>query len=91
MLTSVHRPPLTGDSLAIKDADGQEHVYTGDQLFFLTYCLSRCGESRHTGIHPPGPDCNTAVRNLRGFAGAFGCAPGSPMAPLGTCDVTELF
>ncbi|KAH7945928.1 hypothetical protein HPB49_017091 [Dermacentor silvarum] len=27
--------------LAIRDANGHEHMYTGDQLFFLTYCLSR--------------------------------------------------
>lgn len=27
--------------LAIRDGHGLEHMYTGDQLFFLTYCLSR--------------------------------------------------
>ncbi|KAH7945927.1 hypothetical protein HPB49_017090 [Dermacentor silvarum] len=78
--------------LSIRDASRETRLYTADQVFFLTYCLSRCADYRRLpGQLPTGPDCNAAVRNVRGFAAAFGCGAGSRMAPRGKCDVSNLF
>lgn len=51
--------------------------YSGDQIFFLTYCYYFCG--------PSAERCNKAVKNFSPFAMAFGCAPGTPMNPRKKC------
>ncbi|XP_075550147.1 uncharacterized protein LOC142583545 [Dermacentor variabilis] len=91
--TKRHRrrsPPA--ELLSIRDSNGETRLYTADQVFFLTYCLSRCADYRRLPGHlPAGPDCNAAVRNVHGFTAAFGCGAGSQMAPRGTCDISDVF
>ncbi|KAK8780884.1 hypothetical protein V5799_017775, partial [Amblyomma americanum] len=36
------RRQLPATALSIPDSNGEVHVYTGDQLFFLNHCRSRC-------------------------------------------------
>ncbi|KAK8760015.1 hypothetical protein V5799_028717 [Amblyomma americanum] len=77
-----------GAGLYIADGDSR-HYYSGDQLFFLTYCLSRCEED--VRLHRPrGPGCNAAVRGVRDFGSVFQCRKGTPMVPSESCDITQV-
>ncbi|XP_050023983.2 uncharacterized protein [Dermacentor andersoni] len=70
------------------DERGRVHTYTSDQLFFLAHCRSRCrGHLPRESLR--GKDCNVAVRHVRGFAEAFGCVRGSPMAPANECVASD--
>ncbi|XP_075527318.1 uncharacterized protein LOC142559630 [Dermacentor variabilis] len=71
------------------DERGRVHAYTSDQLFFLAHCRSRCrGHLPRESLR--GKDCNVAVRHVRGFAEAFGCVRGSPMAPANECVASDI-
>jgi putative endopeptidase len=73
-------------------ADG----FTEDQQFFLAVGQAWCSRSRPADIQqrlisdvhaPPKFRVYGALRNLRAFAEAFSCAPGTPMSPAQTCSV----
>jgi putative endopeptidase len=73
-------------------ADG----FTEDQQFFLAVAQARCGRDRPAELQrrlaidpyaPPKFRVYGALRNLRAFAEAFGCAAGTPMNPARTCSV----
>ncbi|XP_077507332.1 uncharacterized protein LOC144116506 [Amblyomma americanum] len=67
------RRQLPATALSIPDSNGEVHVYTGDQLFFLNHCRSRCrGQLPRDSRR--GEDCNVAVRHVRDFGPTFGCA-----------------
>ncbi|XP_065287729.1 neprilysin-2-like isoform X2 [Dermacentor albipictus] len=74
--------------IAIKDENRVEHLYGEDQLFFLTYCRSRCVAHRHM---ERGPDCNAAVRGTPDFGRVFKCDVGTPMVPRNACRVSDFF
>ncbi|XP_077500706.1 uncharacterized protein LOC144111318 isoform X2 [Amblyomma americanum] len=75
--------------LAIRDDQKEEHLYTEDQLFFLTYCRSRCRKKTAGNRRDAG--CNAAVRSMRHFGRSFNCHPGSPMFPRDTCEISDFF
>jgi putative endopeptidase len=75
-----------------KDVEG----LSDDQLFYLGYgqswCMKLTPESLTTGAHtdphsPPQFRVNGVVVNQPGFAAAFKCPAGSPMAPAKNCSV----
>ncbi|MFT3694407.1 MAG: M13 family metallopeptidase [Kofleriaceae bacterium] len=70
--------------------------FTDDQLFYLGYAQSWCmkitPESLTTSAHsdphsPPQFRVNGVIVNQPGFASAFKCAAGAPMAPAKNCSV----
>lgn len=70
--------------------------YTDDQLYFLSYGQSWCDKqtdqaletAAHSNPHSPAKwRVNGVIVNQPGFAPAFGCKAGSPMAPAKTCSV----
>ncbi len=70
--------------------------YTDDQLYFLAYAQSWCSKDTpqrletmaHTNPHsPPMWRVNGAIADQPGFAAAFACKPGAPMAPANACAV----
>lgn len=72
------------------------HGFTEDQQFFLSYAQSWCSKRRPAYARmlvtvdphsPPKYRVNGAVSNLPGFAEAFRCEPGRPMAPVDRCEV----
>jgi len=73
-------------------ADG----FTEDQQFFLAVAQASCSRDRTaeaqrrlvTDPHPP-PQFRVygSLRNMKEFAEAFRCAPGTPMRPAQTCSV----
>ncbi|KAH6939133.1 hypothetical protein HPB50_016105 [Hyalomma asiaticum] len=76
--------------LAIRDERGDEHLYNTDQLFFLSYCRSRCTRY-HSADHSHDLNCNAAVSSIAEFRQAFKCDLGSPMAPQETCQLSDFF
>ena len=73
-------------------ADG----FTEDQQFFLAVAQAWCSKDRPAEIQrrltadvhaPPKFRVYGSLRNLREFAQAFSCAPGTPMNPANTCSV----
>ncbi|KAL3215967.1 hypothetical protein MRX96_033321 [Rhipicephalus microplus] len=58
--------------------------FTGEQVFFMTVCLSLCQED---GPHRSSPPCNAAVRNFAPFATAFNCSRRSAMNPAKKCHL----
>jgi putative endopeptidase len=75
-----------------KKVDG----YTGPQRFYISYAQNYCENSRPEQVReqvltdPHSPDhfrANGAIVNQPGFAPAFGCKQGSPMAPANNCRV----
>ncbi|XP_075534958.1 uncharacterized protein LOC142570459 [Dermacentor variabilis] len=76
--------------LAIRDERGEEHLYNADQLFFLTYCRTRCSRHQPADLSL-GLNCNAAVRTIPDFRHAFKCKLGSPMAPHDECQVSDFF
>ncbi|XP_077492486.1 uncharacterized protein LOC144103703 [Amblyomma americanum] len=80
--------PSQATRLAIRDEHHVTHFYNGDQLFFLSYCRSRCAGRRRVES-PRLPDCNAAVRSIADFGRTFNCTLGSPMAPRDACHVSQ--
>jgi putative endopeptidase len=73
-------------------ADG----FTEDQQFFLAVGQASCGRDRPADVQrrliedehaPPKLRVYGSLRNLKAFAEAFSCAPGTPMSPARTCSV----
>ncbi|KAH7948144.1 hypothetical protein HPB52_018770 [Rhipicephalus sanguineus] len=56
--------------------------YTGDQLFFMTYCHVMCSARGHGNAEI----CDTSLRNFRPFAETYRCPIGSPMNPAQKCS-----
>jgi putative endopeptidase len=80
------------DAAQVYVADG----FTEDQQFFLGVGQMWCNRERPAEIerrlirdhHAPTKfRVYGMLRNLRGFAEAFSCAPGTPMRPEKTCSV----
>ena len=70
--------------------------YTGPQRFYIAFAQNYCENSRPEAIRqqvltdPHSPDhfrANGAIVNQPGFAPAFGCKKGTPMAPADSCRV----
>ncbi len=70
--------------------------YTGPQRFFISWAQNWCENSRpevvreraQTDVHSPTHfRANGSVINQPGFAPAFGCKKGQPMAPADSCRV----
>ncbi|KAL1416868.1 hypothetical protein MTO96_027463 [Rhipicephalus appendiculatus] len=55
--------------------------FTGEQVFFMTACLTLCQEDGQRSS----PPCNAAVRNFAPFAAAFNCSHTSAMNPAKKC------
>jgi predicted metalloendopeptidase len=71
-------------------------AYTDDQLYFLAYAQSWCAKETpealetqaHTNPHsPPQWRVNGVIADQPGFAAAFACKVGTPMAPKNACAV----
>ncbi|HWO25412.1 MAG TPA: M13 family metallopeptidase [Kofleriaceae bacterium] len=80
------------DAAKVYVADG----FTEDQQFFLAVGQAWCSRDRpddvqrrlYADVHaPPKFRVYGALRNLKAFAEAFSCAPGTPMSPAKTCSV----
>jgi len=81
------------------DASGRLYVADGfdeDQQFFLAVGQAWCSKDRPAEVQrrltvdphsPPKFRVYGALRNLKDFAEAFKCAPGTPMRPAQTCSV----
>jgi predicted metalloendopeptidase len=76
----------------MKKIDG----YTGPQRFYIAFAQNWCENSRPEQVRnqvltdPHSPDhfrANGAIVNQPGFAPAFGCKVGQPMAPASNCRV----
>jgi len=83
---------LRKDTAKLYVADG----YDEDQQFFIAVGQAWCSRDRPaevqrrltTDVHaPPKFRVYGALRNLKEFAEAFHCAPGTPMHPASTCSV----
>jgi len=70
--------------------------YTGPQRFYISFAQNYCENSRPEQVRqevltdPHSPDhfrANGAIVNQPGFAPAFGCKKGAPMAPASNCRV----
>jgi len=70
--------------------------YTGPQRFYISFAQNYCENSRPEQVRaqvltdPHSPDhfrANGAIVNQPGFAPAFGCKVGAPMAPANNCRV----
>ena len=70
--------------------------YTGPQRFYIAYAQNYCENSRPESVRqqvltdPHSPDhfrANGAIVNQPGFAPAFACKKGAPMAPVKDCRV----
>ncbi len=70
--------------------------YTGPQRFYISWAQNWCNNIRPADVRqrvftdPHSPDhfrANGPIVNQPGFAGAFGCKVGSPMAPAQNCRV----
>lgn len=80
-----------------KQGEGPEiEGFTEDQQFFLSFAQSWCANRRPeyarmlvtTDPHsPPEYRVNGSVSNVAGFAEAFSCPAGAPMAPANRCEV----
>lgn len=68
---STHNMPLA----PIKD-------YTGEQVFYMSYCLGKCSNSRAKLL------CNTAM-NVTGFARSFSCPLEEGFSKYGICRDTD--
>ena len=87
----VSRARMDGFDIT-KKVDG----YTGPQRFYIAYAQNYCENSRPESVRqqvltdPHSPDhfrANGAIVNQPGFAPAFGCKQGAPMAPKDNCRV----
>ncbi|KAH9381129.1 hypothetical protein HPB48_005543 [Haemaphysalis longicornis] len=58
--------------------------YSPQQLFFMSFCRTRCDSSPITGEETA--RCNEAMKNFEPFAKAFSCPKGSKMNPLTKCQ-----
>ena len=78
------------------DISGKKDGFTGPQRFYIAYAQNYC-ENTHpeairsqalTDPHSPDPSrVNGVVVNQPGFAPAFNCKQGTPMAPTNSCRV----
>lgn len=57
--------------------------YSAEQLFFITYCYSKCGIMRSKSISS---DCNAVLQRFQPFSDAFSCPMGSRMNPSRKCN-----
>ena len=87
----LERAKKKGTDLTAK-VDG----YTPPQRFYIAYAQNWCQNSRPESVRsqvlqdPHSPDpirADGAVVNQPGFAEAFGCKKGTPMAPVSSCRV----
>ncbi len=78
------------------DTNAKIDGYTGPQRFFIAWGQNWCENSRpqivreraQTDVHSPDHfRANGSVVNQPGFAPAFGCKAGQPMAPAANCRV----
>lgn len=83
---------LREDAAKLYVADG----FSEDQQFFLAVAQAWCSKDRPAEVQrrltadvhaPPKFRVYGALRNLREFADAFACAPGTPMRPANTCAI----
>jgi putative endopeptidase len=87
----LERARVSGIDLTAK-TDG----YTAPQRLYIGYAQNWCENARPEQVRnqvltdPHSPDhfrANGAIVNQPGFAGAFGCKKGAPMAPVASCRV----
>lgn len=76
-----------------------QHLYTADQLFFISSCYKWCNSERTSKqssdddgqmakvYSPMRMRCNVPLMNMPQFAAEFKCAPGSTMNPGERCSV----
>lgn len=72
-----------------------ERSLTMDQMFFYNFAAALCDfrdedlwkQQRKFHLTPAPWRVNVPLKNLRAFADAFGCKPGSPMNPAKRCSV----
>jgi predicted metalloendopeptidase len=78
------------------DINAKTDGYTGPQRFYIAFAQNWCENSRPEQVRnqvltdPHSPDhfrANGAIVNQPGFAPAFGCKVGQPMAPTSNCRV----
>ena len=78
------------------DLNAKVDGYTRPQQFFIAFAQNWCENSRPESVRaqvlqdPHSPDhirANGAIVNQPGFANAFACQKGSPMAPTDSCRV----
>ncbi|KAH7956248.1 hypothetical protein HPB52_007660 [Rhipicephalus sanguineus] len=63
----------------------QLESFSATQLFFVSLCFAHC-EGSDSAVQWA-DICDQALRHVRSFAHAFGCAPASSMNPEQLCDV----
>ncbi len=78
------------------DLQAKKDGYTAPQRFYVAFAQNWCENARPEQVRsqvlqdPHSPDhfrANGAIVNQPGFAEAFGCKKGTPMAPVGACRV----
>ena len=78
------------------DISAKKGGYTGPQRFYIAFAQNYCENSRPESIRsqvltdPHSPDhfrVDGVIVNQPGFAAAFGCKKGTPMAPANSCRV----
>jgi putative endopeptidase len=78
------------------DTSAKINGYTGPQRFYIAYAQNWCENARPEQVRnqvltdPHAPNhfrANGAIVNQPGFAPAFGCKVGTPMAPVKSCRV----
>jgi len=76
--------------------DTKIYGYTGPQRFYISFAQNYCGNPRPETVrqqiltNPHSPEhfrVNGSIVNQPGFANAFTCIKGSPMAPVTNCRV----
>ncbi|XP_064473491.1 neprilysin-2-like [Ornithodoros turicata] len=60
--------------------------YTPEQLFFIAYCYSLCGNTSPKNVTPA---CNLVLKEFSPFSKAFNCSPHSKMNLKDTCGVSS--
>ena len=70
--------------------------FTGPQRFYIAFAQNYCENTRPEAVRsqvltdPHSPDpirVEGVIQNQPGFADAFGCKKGAPMAPVNSCRV----
>lgn len=78
------------------DVNTKQDGFTGPQRFYISYAQNWCQNTHPEAIRslvladPHSPDpirVNGTVVNQPGFASAFGCKQGAPMAPVNSCRI----
>lgn len=61
--------------------------YSAEQLFFLSFCFSRCGHEYVIGGFNRATWCNIPLALFQPFSSAFDCSKESPMNQVGSCRI----